>query len=169
MYITYEFNNWWKYHFAIFTWKISQHFESLWSPSSLVNCYISLEMPVSSQGHYGFHNFPVVDWFCLFIHLWVLTLPLEDCSEFDNFVITLTEYLYHRWPWIYSFCHQHIPALLPWYSLIYYFAMLTIVSLFVFFFLYFLYFLISINGFCLLRWYLQTFRWQTHNREEVTE
>jgi hypothetical protein len=121
------------------------------------------------SGSLRFHSFPVVDWFCLFIHLWVLTLPLEICSEFDNFGITLTEYLYHRWPWIYSFCHQHIPALLPCYSLIYYFAMLTIVSLFVFFFLYFLYFLISINGFCLLRWYLQTFRWQTHNREEVTE
>ena len=48
-----------------------------------------LEMPVPSQGHYGFHSFPVVDWFCLFIYLWVLTLPLEDCSEFGNFVITL--------------------------------------------------------------------------------
>jgi hypothetical protein len=23
--------------------------------------YISLEMPVPSQGHYGFHSFPVVD------------------------------------------------------------------------------------------------------------
>jgi hypothetical protein len=33
---------------------------------------ISLEMPVPSQGHYGFHNFLVVDWFCLFIYLWVL-------------------------------------------------------------------------------------------------
>jgi hypothetical protein len=22
-------------------------------------------MPVPSQGHYGFHSFPVVDWFCL--------------------------------------------------------------------------------------------------------
>jgi hypothetical protein len=30
---------------------------------------ISLEMPVPSQGHYGFHSFPVVDWFCLFIYL----------------------------------------------------------------------------------------------------
>jgi hypothetical protein len=30
----------------------------------------------------GFHSFPVVDWFCLFIYLWVLTFPLEDCSEF---------------------------------------------------------------------------------------
>ena len=29
-------------------------------------------MAVSSQGHYGFHSFPVVDWFCLFIYLWVL-------------------------------------------------------------------------------------------------
>jgi hypothetical protein len=25
---------------------------------------------------YGFHSFPVVDWFCLFIYLWVLTFPL---------------------------------------------------------------------------------------------
>ena len=24
-------------------------------------CSISLEMPVPSQGHYGFHSFPVVD------------------------------------------------------------------------------------------------------------
>ena len=48
-------------------------------------------MPVPSQGHYGFHSFPVVDWFCLFIYmyLWVLTFPLEDCSEFGNLVITL--------------------------------------------------------------------------------
>jgi hypothetical protein len=46
-------------------------------------------MSVPSQGHYGFHSFPVVDWFCLFIYLWVLTLPLLDCTEFGNFVITL--------------------------------------------------------------------------------
>jgi hypothetical protein len=46
-------------------------------------------MPVPSQGHYGFHSFPVVDWFCLFKYLWGLTFPLEDCSEFGNFVITL--------------------------------------------------------------------------------
>jgi hypothetical protein len=26
-------------------------------------------MPVPSQGHYGFHSFPVVDWSCLFIWL----------------------------------------------------------------------------------------------------
>ena len=49
----------------------------------------SLEMPVPSQGHYGFHSLPVVDWFCLFIYVWVLTFPLEDCSEFSNFVIAL--------------------------------------------------------------------------------
>ena len=46
-------------------------------------------MPVPSQGHYGFHSFPVVDWFCLFIYLWVLTFPLGDCSEFVKFIITL--------------------------------------------------------------------------------
>jgi hypothetical protein len=45
-------------------------------------------MPVPSQDHYGFHSFPVVDWFCLFIYLWVLSFPLLDCSEFGNFVIT---------------------------------------------------------------------------------
>ena len=50
---------------------------------------ISLEMPIPSQGHYDFHSFPVVDWFCLYINLWVLTFSLEDCSEFGNFVITL--------------------------------------------------------------------------------
>jgi hypothetical protein len=44
-------------------------------------------MPVPSQGHYGFPSFPVVDWFCLFIYLWVLTFPLEDCSQSGNFVI----------------------------------------------------------------------------------
>ena len=50
-------------------------------------------MPVPSQGHYGFHSFPVVDWFCLFIYLRVLTFPLLDCSEFGNFVITLIKQL----------------------------------------------------------------------------
>jgi hypothetical protein len=34
-------------------------------------------MPVPSQDHYGFHSFPVVDWFCLFIYLWVLTFPCK--------------------------------------------------------------------------------------------
>jgi hypothetical protein len=47
-------------------------------------------MPVPCQGYYGFHSFPVVDRFCLFIYLCVLTFPLLDCSEFGNFVITLT-------------------------------------------------------------------------------
>jgi hypothetical protein len=32
---------------------------------NLIQPTISLEMPVPSQGHYGFHSFPVVDWFCL--------------------------------------------------------------------------------------------------------
>ena len=30
---------------------------------NLIQPTISLEMPVPSQGHYGFHSFPVVDWF----------------------------------------------------------------------------------------------------------
>jgi hypothetical protein len=51
---------------------------------NLIQPTISLEMPVPSQGHCGFHSFPVVDWFCQF-----MTFPLEYCSEFGNFVITL--------------------------------------------------------------------------------
>ena len=61
----------------------------VFSGFNLIQPTISLEMPVPSQGHYGFPSFPVVDWFCLFIYLWVLTFPLADCSEFANFVITL--------------------------------------------------------------------------------
>jgi hypothetical protein len=51
---------------------------------------------IPSQGHYCFPNFPVVDWFSLFIYIWVLTFPLEDCSEFGNFVITLTRLHVYR-------------------------------------------------------------------------
>ena len=47
-------------------------------------------MPVPNQDHYGFPSFPV-DWYCLFIYLWVLTFPLEDCPGFGNFVITLIQ------------------------------------------------------------------------------
>ena len=43
----------------------------------------------TKSGSLRFPSFPVVDWFCLFIYLWVLTFPLENCSEFGNFVITL--------------------------------------------------------------------------------
>ena len=44
---------------------------------NLIQPTIFLEMPVPSQDHYGFHSFPVVDWFCLFIYLWVLTFPCK--------------------------------------------------------------------------------------------
>ena len=53
-------------------------------------------MPIPSQGHYGFHSFPVVDWFvCLYNYeFWlslfkivrssvILLLPLLFCSIFD--------------------------------------------------------------------------------------
>jgi hypothetical protein len=36
--------------------------------------YFSL--PDALSGSLRFHSFPVVDWFCLFIYLWVLTFPL---------------------------------------------------------------------------------------------
>ena len=56
-----------------------------------ITILVSFEMPIPSQGHYGFHSFPVVDWFCLFIYLWVFIFPLLDCSEFGDFVITLID------------------------------------------------------------------------------
>ena len=36
--------------------------------------------------------------FCLFIDLWVLTFPLEDCSVFGNFAITLINKDSINWP-----------------------------------------------------------------------
>ena len=55
----------------------------------LIQPTISLEMPVPSQGRCDFPSFPVVDWFCLFVDFCVLPFPLDDCSVFGNFVITL--------------------------------------------------------------------------------
>ena len=66
-------------------------------PYNLIQPTISLEMPVPSQVHCSFPSFPVVDLFCLFIDLWVLPFPLEDCSVFGNFVITLDFYS-ASWP-----------------------------------------------------------------------
>jgi hypothetical protein len=31
------------------------------APKDLIQPTISLEMPVPSQGHYGFHSFPVIE------------------------------------------------------------------------------------------------------------
>jgi hypothetical protein len=59
------------------------------APKDLIQPTISLEMPVPSQGHCGFPSFPVVDWFCLFVDLWVLPFPLEDCPVFGNLVFSL--------------------------------------------------------------------------------
>jgi hypothetical protein len=37
---------------------------------------VSLEFFLRNNAHCSFHSFPDVDWFCLFIYLWVLTFPL---------------------------------------------------------------------------------------------
>ena len=75
--------------------------------SNRIQSTIPLEMPVPSQGHYGFHSFPVVDWFFLFIYVWVLTFPLLDCSEFCNFFITLISITYNFvLSGFYTFCIQ---------------------------------------------------------------
>jgi hypothetical protein len=49
----------------------------------------------AKSGSLRFHSFPVVDWFCLYIYLWVFTFPLYDCSEplslrFKVSVVTIT-------------------------------------------------------------------------------
>ena len=72
-------------------------------------------MPVPSQRHYGFHSFPVVDWFCLFIYLWVLTFPLLDCSEFGNFVITLIYYNIINKAFCYVLRGSNIVSIYYWY------------------------------------------------------
>ena len=89
MYIKYEFNKWWTYHFATITWKISQHFESFVVSIIIGQLLHFFRNACIKSGSLRFSQFSVFDWFCLFIYLWVLTLPLEDCSEFGNFVITL--------------------------------------------------------------------------------
>jgi hypothetical protein len=43
---------------------------------SIYTGFTTIDTFIPSQGHNGFHSFPVVDWFCLFIYLWVLTFPL---------------------------------------------------------------------------------------------
>jgi hypothetical protein len=59
---------------TLYTWpSLFRAIEYIKYISQLIQPTISLELPVPSQGHYGFHSFPVVDWFCLFIYLWVLT------------------------------------------------------------------------------------------------
>ena len=56
----------------------------------------------TKSGSLRFHSFSVVDWFCLFIYLWVLTFPLLDCSDLGNFVITLIHL--HPYPFLLLYC-----------------------------------------------------------------
>ena len=70
--IWYCFDNYFTYFVPVFKYCYSDS-RNLWTvmrsgglaPLNLIQPTISLEMPVPSQGHYGFHSFPVVDWFCL--------------------------------------------------------------------------------------------------------
>jgi uncharacterized membrane protein (DUF485 family) len=69
-------------------------------------------MPVPSQGHYGFHSFPVVDWFCLFIYLWVW---LSLCKISRSSVILLLPLMVHSLSWLGTFTflawYIHFPGL----------------------------------------------------------
>jgi hypothetical protein len=72
--IWYCFDNYFTYFVPVFKYCYSDS-RSLWTVmragglalKNLIQPTISLEMPVPSQGHNGFHSLPVVDWFCLFI------------------------------------------------------------------------------------------------------
>jgi len=90
-----------------------------------------------------------VDWFCLFIDLWVLTFPLEDCSVFGNFVITLI-YRAHEFTSVFS------GVRVSWFLILYVcFVDSFFVLLYVFFWpLCCLFFFIY--GFRLPLWYPQT-------------
>ena len=67
----------------LFTTKEMISIFPLWT-FHLQNVYVA-----TFQQRFHMEYISFVDWFCLFIYLWVLTFPLEDCSEFGNFVITL--------------------------------------------------------------------------------
>ena len=72
--IWYCFDNYFTYFIPVFKYCYSDS-RNLWTVmragglaiQNLIQPTISSEMPVPSQGHYGFHSFPVVDWFFLFI------------------------------------------------------------------------------------------------------
>ena len=67
----------------------------LWFSIRIWNCSNSVVfffffILLSSEYNLRFSQFSGCWLICLFIYLWVLTFPLLDCSEFGNFVITLT-------------------------------------------------------------------------------
>ena len=82
------------------------------APWNLIQPNISLEMPVPNQGHCDFPNFPVVDWFCMFVDLWVFTFPFEDYPYLLNFLdittvsilhVNLTVFFVNVWLFVYTF------------------------------------------------------------------
>ena len=65
-------------------------------------CYIWFNPPFlwkcrTKSGSLRFSQFSGCWLICLFIYLWVLTFPLENFSEFGNFVITLIYSLRNMW------------------------------------------------------------------------
>ena len=62
--------------------------------SLVIQPTISLEMPVSSQGHYGFHSFPGVDCFvCLYTYEFWLSLCKIVWSSVILLLPLLTRYV----------------------------------------------------------------------------
>jgi hypothetical protein len=62
-------------------------------------------MAVPSQGNYGFQSFPVVDWFCLFLYLWVTERRGRIVHSSDRYRIRNRHYAlfcswsYYGQPW----------------------------------------------------------------------
>ena len=63
----------------------------------------SLCMPRSLHLTDNLQHLMMSNWFCLFVDLWVLPFPLEDCSVFGNFVITL---IWSSTKWTSSSSHE---------------------------------------------------------------
>ena len=126
----------------------------LWSTSSLVNCYI---ISVSQMTMDMF----LLSWTQSRPSTLLFTYSLYQVRVIMVFTVVrlLTDfvclYTYEFWLSLCKMDRSSVILLLPLF--IDDFVLLTIVSLFV---LFFLCFLISINGLCLLRWYLQTSHWQ---------
>jgi hypothetical protein len=87
-------------------------------------------MPVPSQSHYGFHSFPVVDWFCRSIYLWVFLLSL--CKIVRSSVILLLPLfkkdLHSRKPMIFFISRYNLYGYIPT-SLFYFYKITAICTI----------------------------------------
>ena len=80
-------------------------------PYNLIRPTISLEMPVPSQGHYGFPRFPVIDRFCLFMYLRNNNTVFE---ELELSIVDFTGNAIMSFSFLFKYCS--VILLLPLYT-----------------------------------------------------